>query len=89
MDSYEKIIKEATVSAENIFADLEAVVPENFARVNSKHGHGEMAEEALTLLDKLQGHEADVIGRTNEKNGADRIVDGAEIQTKYYQIYLQ
>lgn len=84
-DSYEKIIKEATVSAENIFADLEAVVPENFASVNSKHGHGEMAEEALTLLDKLQGHEADVIGRTNEKNGADRIVDGVEIQTKYYK----
>lgn len=84
-DSYEKIIKEATTSAENIFADLEAVVPENFARVNSKHGHGEMAEEALTLFDKLQGREAEVVGRTNEKNGADRIVDGVEIQTKYYQ----
>ncbi len=84
-DSYEKIIKEATTSAENIFADLEAVIPENFARINSKHGHGEMAEEALTLLDKLQGREAEVVGRTNEKNGADRIVDGIEIQTKYYQ----
>ncbi len=83
--SYEKFIKEATVSAENIFADLEAVVPENFARVNSKHGHGEMAEEALTLLDKLKGREAEVVGRTNEKNGADRIVDGVEIQTKYYK----
>ena len=83
--AYEKIVKEATVSAENIFADLEAVVPENYARVNNKHGHGEMAEEALTLLDKLQGREAEVVGRTNEKNGADRIVDGVEIQTKYYQ----
>lgn len=83
-DTYDKIIKEATTSAENIFADLEAVVPENFAKVNSKHGHGEMAEEALTLLDKLQGKEAEVIGRTNEKNGADRIVDGVKIQTKYY-----
>ena len=84
-DAYEKIVQEATVSAENIFADLEAVVPDNFARVNSKHGHGEMAEEALTLLDKLQGRNAEVIGRTNEKNGADRLVDGIEIQTKYYQ----
>lgn len=83
-DSYDKIIKEATTSAENIFADLEAVVPENFAKVNNKHGHGEMAEEALTLLDKLQGKEAETIGRTNEKNGADRIVDGVKIQTKYY-----
>lgn len=84
-ESYEKIIKEATTSAENIFADLEAVIPENFASVNSNHGHGEMAEEALTLLDKLQGREAEVVGRTNEKNGADRIVDGIEIQTKYYK----
>lgn len=83
-DVYNKIIKEATISAENIFADLEAVVPENFARVNSKHGHGEMAEEALTILDKLKGNEAEVVGRTNEKNGADRIVNGLEIQTKYY-----
>lgn len=83
-DAYDRIIKEAVTSAENIFADLEAVVPENFARVNSRHGHGEMAEEALTLLDKLQGKDAKNVGRTNEKNGADRIVDGIEIQTKYY-----
>lgn len=83
-DTYESIVKEATTTAENVFADLEAVVPENFARVNSKHGHGEMAEEALTLLDKLQGKDAEVIGRTNEKNGADRLVNGLEIQTKYY-----
>lgn len=84
-DAYQKIVKEATTSAENIFADLEAVVPENFAGINSKHGHGEMAEEALTLLDKIQGKHAEVVGRTNEKNGADRIVDGVEIQTKYYK----
>lgn len=84
VDTYDRIVKEATTSAENIFADLEAVIPENFAKVNSKHGHGEMAEEALTLWDKLQGKKADVIGRTNEKNGADRLVDGVEIQTKYY-----
>lgn len=83
-ETYTNFVKYATTSAENVFADLEAVVPENFARVNSKHGHGEMAEEALTLLDKLSGKDAEVVGRTNEKNGADRIVDGVEIQTKYY-----
>ena len=83
-DAYNKIVKEATVSAENIFAELEAVIPENFATVNSKHGHGEMAEEALTLLDKLKGNDAELIGRTNIKNGADRLVNGLEIQTKYY-----
>ena len=83
-NTYNRIVKEATTSAENIFADLEAVVPENYAKVNNRHGHGEMAEEALTLLDKLEGKNAEVIGRTNEKNGADRLVDGVEIQTKYY-----
>ena len=84
-ESYKKTIKEAAISAENIFADLEAIIPENYARVNSKHGHGEMAEESLTLLDKIQGKDAEVVGRTNEKNGADRIVNGVEIQTKYYK----
>jgi len=80
----EKFIKESAVTASNIFADLEAVVPENFAAVNVKTGHGEMAEEALTLLDKLEGKDARVVGRTNTKNGADRIVNGIEIQCKYY-----
>ena len=44
-----------------------------------------MSEESLTLLDKIQGKDAEVVGRTNEKNGADRIVNGVEIQTKYYK----
>ena len=35
-DVYKGIIKEATVSAENIFANLEAVIPENYAKANSK-----------------------------------------------------
>lgn len=81
---YTDIVKEAAVSAENIFANLEAVIPENFAAVNNKTGHGQMAEEALTLLDKLSGEDASVVGRTNEKNGSDRLVNGVEIQTKYY-----
>ena len=83
-DTYSKIVKESVTSAENIFADLEAIVPENYAKVNTNQGHGEMAEEALNLLDKLQGNDAKVVGRTNEKNGADRLVNGVEIQTKYY-----
>ena len=82
-DTYAKIVKEATVSAENVFADFEAVIPENFARVNTKTGHGEMAEEALTRLDKLNGNDAEVLGRDNKKDGPDRVVNGQFIQTKY------
>lgn len=83
-NAYNKFIKEASVSSENIFANLEAITSENFSKVNSNHGHGEMAEEVLTLLDKMQGKNAEVIGRNNKKDGADRIVEGIEIQTKYY-----
>lgn len=79
----EKFAKAASVASANIFSDFESVVPANFARVNTKTGHGEMAEEALTLIDKLTGKEAEVIGRTNIKDGADRLVDGIQIQTKY------
>lgn len=81
---YKDIVKEATISAENIFSDIKSVIPMNYAAVNTKTGHGEMAEEALTMLDKLSGKEAEVVGRTNEKNGADRLVNNIEIQTKYY-----
>lgn len=73
----------STVASANIFSDFESVTPANFAKNNTKTGHGEMAEEALTLIDKINGKNATVIGRTNEKNGADRIVDGINIQTKY------
>lgn len=48
-------------------------------------GHGIAAEEANTMIDRIKGREAEIVGRDNAKNGADRIVDGQEIQTKYYQ----
>ncbi len=81
--TYQEIIKEANVAAESVFADLESVIPMNFAATNTKTGHGLMAEEALNILDKLGGKDAKVLGRNNEKNGADRIVDNIKIQTKY------
>lgn len=48
-------------------------------------GHGEMVEDAHNMIDRLQGREVFWEGRSNKRNGADRIVDGAEIQTKYYR----
>ena len=61
-----------------------AVFVEHKAATNTTSGHGEMAEEAITLIDKALGYDAVVIGRDNAKDGADRIVDGIFIQTKYY-----
>lgn len=52
-------------------------------KFHARQGHGFAAERANTLLDKLTGHDAKIIGDDNAKNGADRIVDGFYIQSKY------
>lgn len=62
-----------------------AVFAEQKAAINTTSGHGEMAEEAITLLDKLHGLDAKVVGRDNTKDGADRVVGDVFIQTKYYK----
>lgn len=46
-------------------------------------GHGFAAEYGNTLCDKLQGKSADIVGFDNAKHGADRLVDGIQIQSKY------
>lgn len=62
-----------------------AVFAEHKAAINTPAGHGEMAEEAITLLDKFHGLDARVIGRDNAKDGADRVIGDIFIQTKYYK----
>ncbi len=52
-------------------------------RFNARQGHGFAAERANHLYDTLTGHKTSIIGDNNAKNGADRIVDGIEIQSKY------
>lgn len=61
------------------------VFVEQRAAINNPAGHGELAEEANNIIDKLQGHRAEILGRDNAKNGADRRVNGVLIQTKYYK----
>lgn len=46
-------------------------------------GHGFAAEKANHLKDVLTGKDAKIVGGDNVKNGADRLVDGVYIQTKY------
>lgn len=76
--------KAAAIEAAAILSDEVAVFPEQKASINNPGGHGEMAEEANTIIDRFLGHEAKVVGRDNAKDGADRIVDGIKVQTKYY-----
>ncbi|MEP1079311.1 hypothetical protein NDI52_28285 [Leptolyngbya sp. PL-A3] len=49
----------------------------------ASRGHGFAAEKANHLKDVFSGKEAQHVGGDNIKNGADRIVDGVNIQTKY------
>ncbi|MBD5372064.1 MAG: hypothetical protein HDR75_01780 [Bacteroides sp.] len=46
-------------------------------------GHGFAAEDYNALYDKLSGFSVNQAGRSNDADGADRIVDGTHIQVKY------
>ncbi len=46
-------------------------------------GHGFAAERANHLYDKVHGRDAHILGDDNAKFGADRLVDGIQIQSKY------
>ncbi len=52
-------------------------------KFHASRGHGFAAERANTLLDIYTGHDARIVGDNNAKNGADRIVDNVQIQSKY------
>ena len=59
---------------------------ENYADnviLRANRGHGFAAEKANHLNDVFSGKNAKIIGGDNAKNGADRLVDGVNIQTKY------
>jgi len=53
-------------------------------KFHTKGGTGFAAEEANTFADYLQFRDVKITGKDNSLNGADRIVDGTAIQTKYY-----
>lgn len=50
-----------------------------------KTGHGFAAEDVNAQIDRWHGRKVDCVGRNNAPNGADRIVNGQPIQTKYCQ----
>lgn len=54
-------------------------------RFHSRQGHGYAAEQANDAIDTVLGENAQIKGDDNAKNGADRLVNGMYVQTKYYQ----
>ena len=55
----------------------------NEEKFHARQGHGWAAERANNMYDKFTGHDAKIVGDDNAKNGADRIMDGVSIQSKY------
>lgn len=80
----EKTIKASVAAGAAVESSQISIFAEQKSSINTPAGHGEMAEEAITMLDKLHGLDAKVIGRDNAKNGADRQIGDIFIQTKYY-----
>ena len=52
-------------------------------KFHAQQGHGFAAERAEHLNDVYHGNDAKILGDDNAKNGADRLVNGTEIQSKY------
>ncbi|WP_242850063.1 hypothetical protein [Clostridium polynesiense] len=52
-------------------------------KFNTPRGHGFAAERANHLYDTIKGRNSKIVGDDNVKNGADRTVDGVNIQSKY------
>lgn len=71
----------ARVSGAQVTEHLEST---QIGKFSTKGGTGFAAEDANALNDQLHGHKVDRVGINNAKNGADRIVDGQPIQTKYF-----
>ena len=55
------------------------------AKYHTKGGTGYAAEDANNLADRLHGKQAEVVGKSNERHGADRSVDGVLVQSKYWE----
>lgn len=73
----DKRVSSAAVDIADVYADN--------IKLNARQGHGFAAEKANNLYDEFSGKDAKIIGDDNKKDGADRVVDGQYIQTKYCQ----
>lgn len=74
-------------SVEPYLSSLVAIILERtqISKYHTGGGHGFSAEDANASADRIRGRRVEVVGRDNAKNGADRIVNGVPIQTKYHR----
>ena len=80
-------VTSADSATDALSAPIAAQALENtqISNYRGKGGHGFAAEDANHLSDTFRGKRAEIVGTSNEFNGADRIVDGVRVQSKYCQ----
>jgi uncharacterized protein YcfJ len=82
---YKDFIDSAATSGFVLMAGGAALDANHKLFATGGQGHGFAAENANHRIDKLMMKKAELVGGDNAKNGADRLVDGASLQTKYCQ----
>lgn len=81
---WEVFLKEATSNGIVLLGSVQAWSKNQKVVATGGQGQGFAAEIGNTMIDRLQGKNAKVVGDNNAKYGADRLVNGLEIQTKYH-----
>lgn len=86
MNREKETLDQGSAIAGAVNADMNmAAAQTHMDKLCAQQGHGFAAEQANNLCDLLLGREAAIVGGDNAKNGADRLVNGVFIQTKYCQ----
>ena len=81
MGRYTSKDDETRTASDALSAPLTAQALEKtqISKYHTKGGHGFAAEDANNLADTLRGKTAQVVGTSNESNGADRTVNGIRL----------
>lgn len=78
-----KDIHKHSVNGVASVASTECTNDQQWTKYHSRQGHGFAAEDANAMWDRWHGKSVEKVGLDNSLNGADRISDGVQIQTKY------
>ena len=73
-----------SVSGVASVASTKCINDQQWTKYHTRQGLGPAAEDANALHDIWHGKSVDKVGMDNALNGADRVVNGVEIQTKYH-----
>lgn len=73
----------STTNGVSSTASTQCTNDQQWQKYHTKQGHGFAAEDANAMWDRFHGKTVNKVGLDNSLNGADRISDGIQIQTKY------